>query len=406
MSLAHVGLADLFEEIDVDPALLQDDDAMARGRAVLTALRNLAETGPVVVAIDDAQWLDSASARAVRYAVRRFEAEPVGVLATTRVGADAGDALAASAAFAPAAYELLELGPLTLGPLRRVLAGTVPSISRPLLRRIYFALKEQVGVEEIRRREQDAVRRALYWWRQHPNIEILGNPDLDRLAIVSLGIRHPRGLLHSHFLAAVLSDLFGIQVRSGCVCAGPYVHRLTPIDAPWSERMHAEACAGHLGAKLSYLRLSFNYFWSDAVLNYVIAAVQLLATHGWKLLPLYRFDPETGIWRHAQAPPEPSVSLRGLSFAAGGSGLSRRRRTEPESALARHLAEARSVIGQIEAEPPREALSDPALTPEFERIRWFPLPAEAIDDLESGRARDGAVSAQAAGIELTLARAT
>jgi DNA-binding CsgD family transcriptional regulator len=137
MSLAHVGLADLFEEIDTDPALLRDDDAMARGRAVLTALRGLADTGPVVLAIDDAQWLDSASARAVRYALRRFETEPVGVLATTRVGADSGDPLAASTAFAPTSYELLELGPLTLGALRRVLAATVPSISRPLLRRIY-----------------------------------------------------------------------------------------------------------------------------------------------------------------------------------------------------------------------------------------------------------------------------
>ena len=139
MSLAHVGLADLFEEIDTDPALLRDDDAMARGRAVLTALRGLVDTGPVVLAIDDAQWLDSASARAVRYALRRFETEPVGVLATTRVGADSGDPLAASTAFAPTSYELLELGPLTLGALRRVLAATVPSISRPLLRRIYAA---------------------------------------------------------------------------------------------------------------------------------------------------------------------------------------------------------------------------------------------------------------------------
>ena len=149
--------------------------------------------------------------------------------------------------------------------------------------------------------------------------------------------------------------------------------------------MHAEACGGHLGAKLSYLRLSFNYFWSDAVLDYVIAAVQLLAAHGWKLLPLYRFDPATGLWRHAHAPPEPSISLRDVSFAAGGSTSPRRRRTEPESALVRHLEEARSVIAEIEREPPRGPLSDPALTPGFERIRWFPLPGEALAALESAQ---------------------
>jgi selenocysteine lyase/cysteine desulfurase len=296
----------------------------------------------------------------------------------------------------PGGGTILFVGPATQSyhpePAIREEGGT-PAIVESIRAGLVFALKEAVGVEEIHRREQDAVSRAFYWWRQHPNIEILGNPDLDRLGIVSLGIRHPRGLLHSHFLAAVLSDLFGIQARSGCFCAGPYVHRLTPIEERWSDRMHAEACAGRLGAKLSYLRLSFNYFWSDAVLDYVIAAVQLLATHGWKLLPLYRFDPETGLWRHAQAPPEPSISLHDLSFATGGPRSSRRRSTEPESALARHLEEARSVIEGIEREPPRGPLPDPALTPEFERIRWFPLPGEAQRDLESSRARARAVGA-------------
>jgi hypothetical protein len=150
MSLAHVGLADLFEEIDTDPALLRDDDAMARGRAVLTALRGLADTGPVVLAIDDAQWLDSASARAVRYALRRFETEPVGVLATTRVGADAGDPLAASTAFAPTGYELLELGPLTLGALRRARrdgSEHLTAVAPPDLRRVgrQSALRDRAG---------------------------------------------------------------------------------------------------------------------------------------------------------------------------------------------------------------------------------------------------------------------
>ena len=77
------------------------------------------------------------------------------------------------------------------------------------------------------------------------SIEILGNPELDRLAIVSLGLRDPHGrLLHSHFVAALLNDLFGIQARSGCFCAGPYVHRLYPIDDDWSARMDAQATAG------------------------------------------------------------------------------------------------------------------------------------------------------------------
>jgi Aminotransferase class-V len=292
---------------------------------------------------------------------------------------------------------ILFVGPSTHSyhpdPTIREEAGT-PAIVESIRAGLVFALKEAVGVAEIRRRERDAVRQALYRWRRNPNIEILGNPEIDRLAIVSLGVRHGRGLLHSHFLAAALSDLFGIQARSGCFCAGPYLHRLAPIDDLWSARMHAEARLGHLGAKLSYVRLSFNYFWSDAVLDYVIEAVELLATHGWKLLPLYRFDPDTGLWRHARARPGPSISLHDVSFGSGVSRLPRRRATEPEGALARHLEEARSVFQRIELEPPRGPLPDPVLTPEFERIRWFPLPGEALNALAATQAGAGTADVQ------------
>jgi DNA-binding CsgD family transcriptional regulator len=138
MSISLVGLVDLFEHVDLDAASpREDDNPFARGRAVLSVLRDLAESRPAVVAIDDVQWLDSASARALRYALRRFEVEPIGVLATERAGTEGDDPLAPASTFPPGRYEPLELGPLTLGALRRVLAGTVTTISRPLLRRIY-----------------------------------------------------------------------------------------------------------------------------------------------------------------------------------------------------------------------------------------------------------------------------
>ncbi len=66
-------------------------------------------------------------------------------------------------------------------------------------------------------------------WRANPRIHVFGNSAVERVGIVSLVVRHPLGLLHSHFVGAVLNDLFGIQVRSGCFCAGPYIHRLAPI---------------------------------------------------------------------------------------------------------------------------------------------------------------------------------
>ena len=97
---------------------------------------------------------------------------------------------------------------------------------------------------------------------------------------------------------ALLSDLFGIQARGGCFCAGPYLHRLYDVDEDWSAAMEAECERGHLGAKLGFVRVSFSPLMSDAVVRYVLDAVHLLAEHAWKLLPLYRFDPADGLWRH------------------------------------------------------------------------------------------------------------
>ena len=71
-------------------ALLLDEpvgpapDERAIGAALLGALRVLAAGGPVVVAVDDVQWLDSPSARTLEFALRRLHDEPVTLLLTHR----------------------------------------------------------------------------------------------------------------------------------------------------------------------------------------------------------------------------------------------------------------------------------------------------------------------------------
>lgn len=191
------------------------------------------------------------------------------------------------------------------------------------------------------------------------------------MPIISLGIRHPPRLLHSNFVVALLSDLFGIQARSGCFCA-PYLHRIYRVDKTWSALMEAECRRGHMGAKLGFVRLVVNYFISDEVFEYVLEAIDLLADHAWKLLPLCRFDPCSGLWHHRDhRRAVPTLADVHLPRATG----------EPDGALARHLEQARQIVRTVETAPPYVLVSDPVISEGFEQIRWFPLPGEGLAKL-------------------------
>ena len=58
-------------------------------------------------------------------------------------------------------------------------------------------------------------------------------------------------------------------------------------------------------------RVSFAYYQSDAVVDYVIEAVRLIAALGARLLPDYRFDPRAGRWEHRDRPPALREHSRG-----------------------------------------------------------------------------------------------
>ncbi|HSC03620.1 MAG TPA: aminotransferase class V-fold PLP-dependent enzyme [Solirubrobacteraceae bacterium] len=261
--------------------------------------------------------------------------------------------------------------------------GGTPGIVESIRAGLVFALKDQVGVEEIRRREHAFARRALASWRTNPHIEILGSTQIERLPIISFGMRHAGRQLHANFVVALLSDLFGIQARSGCFCAGPYLHRLYGIDDELSARMQTEALNGHMGAMLGFTRISFNYFISETTFAYILDAVHLVAEHGWKLLPLYCFDPVSGLWRHRDAGAAAEPGLSEMLAAMPG-----RLPTAPESALAGQLSTARDIIAALEAHPPVELTPSQGVGEEFERIRWFPMPAEALTRLHAGQPKE------------------
>jgi selenocysteine lyase/cysteine desulfurase len=261
--------------------------------------------------------------------------------------------------------------------------GGTPAIVEAIRAGLVFQLKEEVGWEQIRAREGDFIRRAIASWSANKNLEILGNRDAWRLSIVSFVVRHRGAYLHHNFVVALLNDLFGIQARGGCSCAGPYGHRLLGIDIEQSKEFEREVMRGCEGIKPGWVRVNFNYFLSEAQFQFLLDAIHLIADEGWKLLPHYVFDPETAMWRHRRGTPRAAMSLRDVSYRSGKMEYRSRHATEPEDALPGYLDDARKIIQEASsAAAGAAALDDAPLTEDFEHLRWFALPSEAQAELQ------------------------
>jgi selenocysteine lyase/cysteine desulfurase len=251
--------------------------------------------------------------------------------------------------------------------------GGTPAIIESIRAGLVFRLKAAVGEDTIEALEHGFVRRAIDSWSANPRIRILGNKQATRLSIVSFLIQRDNRFLHHNYVVALLNDLFGIQARGGCSCAGPYGHRLLGIDMDSSTRFREAINSGCEGIKPGWVRVNFNYFISEAVFNYILDAVHLVAEAGWKLLPLYRFSVDTGLWRHRDYRPSQELGLGDVSFRSGRLEYRGRQLTEPESALAGYLDEARRIIAETEKEF-GTGDENSVLPEDLERLRWFPLP--------------------------------
>ncbi len=275
-------------------------------------------------------------------------------------------------------------------PAHREEGGT-PAIIESIRAGLVFKLKSAVGESAIEERELSFVQRAISCWSEHPRISILGNKEAKRLSIVSFLIRHDEHFLHHNYVVALLNDLFGIQARGGCSCAGPYGHRLLGIDMARSTKFQEAINHGCEGIKPGWVRVNFNYFISETVFQYILDAVILVANEGWKLLPYYHFDIDTGVWRHRDHELRAEFGLDDLSFRSGQLEYRGRHLSEPESALGEYLEQARRIVAEAEAEFGCDA-GTTELPEELERLRWFPLPCgpsiETRPSTDSAAGRD------------------
>lgn len=190
-------------------------------------------------------------------------------------------------------------------------AGT-PDIIGAIRLGLAFTVRDQIGCDRIGKIEKALRDRAVAELSKEPNLRILGNSSLPSMPIISFEVMAPsstRGKkLHHNFVVALLNDLFGIQARSGCMCAGPYMVRLLGACP-------TEGCTGEAPEiqRPGFARISFNYLTTEEECEYVIRAIQFVAREGYRFVSRYVYDKASGGWIYTGPKPVPSVRVPTLT---------------------------------------------------------------------------------------------
>ncbi|KAF7017542.1 hypothetical protein CFC21_030968 [Triticum aestivum] len=199
-------------------------------------------------------------------------------------------------------------------------AGT-PPILQKIRASLAFWVKEYVGYDTMDLRERVFSEIAMKRLVNNPNVRVLGNTSAHRIPIFSFLIYpsvtvkkpfddfdepgcdkqldtmgHKQLPLHGRFVTRLLNDLFGIQSRGGCACAGPYGHTLLNVENERSLRIRSAVLEGYSGLKPGWTRLSFSYYLSKEEFKFILSAIEFIATYGHCFLALYKFDWITGNW--------------------------------------------------------------------------------------------------------------
>lgn len=199
-------------------------------------------------------------------------------------------------------------------------AGT-PGIIESIRAGLVFKLKEDIGETTIQQREDAAVEYAFKEFKKNKHIFILGNTECKRLAFFAFHIRSHGRFLHHNFVVALLNDLFGIQARGGCSCAGPYGHELLDLSNEKSDEYMVELATGNVGIKPGWVRLNLNYFVPESEIQFITRAIDWIANNGHYLLKDYHFDDKTALWKNKSVVESPLHSLDSFSLLNNGYNL-------------------------------------------------------------------------------------
>ena len=264
-------------------------------------------------------------------------------------------------------------------------AGT-PDIVGCIRAGLVFAFHSKLDMTAIAARELELARRMRDRLTRIQNVIILGKQD-SQSPIVSLNILFDGvKFLHHNYIVAVLNDMFGIQARGGCACAGPYAQSLLGLSAPVTHSFHQ--CLQQSGQEIfrpGFVRIGVHWSMSENEIDLIASAIQWIASHGWRLLSVYKVDVATGEWSHKIS--NHDAERDWISDYTFGNTFQVSPATPlPLEAL---VAQADSVIPKIHDAVPLASVKEAQLDDRFASLVWFAMPFDSKQRIEGVPSKSG-----------------
>ena len=177
--------------------------------------------------------------------------------------------------------------------------GGTPGFLQVIKTALAIRLKEQMGVDNILKREQEIVDYVFAELGAIDNLKILAGQHRNRLGVVSFYIDD----LHFNLGVKLLNDRFGIQTRGGCSCAGTYGHYLLHVDQATSHYLTDKISCGELLEKPGWIRMSIHPTTTNDEIKFVCDSIKSLAQHHAEWGKDYRYNKHTNEFLHQHAQP-------------------------------------------------------------------------------------------------------
>ena len=176
--------------------------------------------------------------------------------------------------------------------------GGTPGFLQSIRTALCFELKEMMGTENIRKREEELLQRAFTSLDKISGVRILANNERDRLGIISFFIEN----IHYNLVVRLLNDLYGIQVRGGCACAGTYGHLLLEVTHEKSDSITQKITMGDLTEKPGWIRWSLHPTMQTEEVDQFIEGVHYISDHIKELEKNYMYVPRKNAFYHKDDP--------------------------------------------------------------------------------------------------------